>query len=173
MQDGSLIRRSGAYSAGLSGPLRSLGIARWELYRSAIRTCRATCWVQCCYALTTCQVGKELALRKRYSFAAAMLKGLFRRRADALERQGGIIIVVVVRFDRDTAACLWKGALTRPIIQGSSYVVSLCSNDMSVHTYARIHSLNALCTFLYFTLYRAFGAFIGSLEHQSMYYKPC
>jgi hypothetical protein len=36
-------------------------------------------------------------------------KGLFRRRADALERQGSIIIVVVVRFDCDTAACLWKG----------------------------------------------------------------
>lgn len=113
-------------------------------------------------------------MRKRYSFAAAMLKGLFRRRADALERQGGIIIVVVVvRFDRDTAACLWQGAVACPIIQGSSYVVSLCSNGMSVHTYARIHSLDALCTFLYFSLYRAFGASIGSLEHQSMYYKPC
>ena len=130
----------------------------------------------CCCALITFQIRNELALRKRCLFGAANApysKGLFRRRADALERQGGIFIVVVVRFDRDTAACLWKGALTRPIIQGSSYVVSLCSNDMSVHTYARIHSLNALCTFLYFTLYRAFGAFIGSLEHQSMYYKPC
>ena len=75
-----------------------------ELYRSTIRTCRRP-------APSTCQTGEELALRKRCSFVAAMLKGRFRRRADALGRQGSIIIAVVVRFDRDTAVCLWKGAL--------------------------------------------------------------
>jgi hypothetical protein len=67
----------------------------------------------CYYALTTFHIRTELALRKRCSFAAAVLKGLFRRRADALERQGRIIIVVVVRFDRDTAACLCMERGTR------------------------------------------------------------
>ena len=116
-----------------------------------------------CYALKpliTFQIRTELALRKRCSFAAAVLKGLFRRRADALERQGRIIIVVVVRFDRDTAACLWKGAVACPIIQGSPYVVSLCSNDMSVH---RTREPTSQCP-MYFSLYRAFGASIGSLD---------
>ena len=136
------------------------------------RTCRRPCWVRWyCYALKpliTFQIRTELALRKRCSFAAAVLKGLFRRRADALGRQGSII-VVVVRFDGDTAACLWKGAVACPIIQGSPYVVSLCSNDMSVH---RTREPTSQCP-MYFSLYRAFGASIGSLEHQSMYYKPC
>ncbi len=71
------------------------------------------CWVWRAAALSiTFQIRNELALRKRCWFGAANApysKGLFRRRADALERQGSIIIVVVVRFDCDTAACLWKG----------------------------------------------------------------
>jgi len=74
---------------------------------------QTTCWCKwCCYALTTFHIRTELALRKRCSFAAAVLKGLFRRRADALERQGRIIIVVV-RFDCDTAACLCMERGTR------------------------------------------------------------
>jgi len=93
-----------------------------------------------------------------------MLKGLFRMPADALERQGRIIIVVVVRFACDTpAACesCWdsgKGASlhARLIIQASSYVVShYCSNDLR----------NCLYTDYYSLLYRAP---IASLKDQSM-----
>lgn len=74
---------------------------------------QTACWVQSCYyALTTFQIRTELALRKRCSFAAVVLEGPFRRRADALERQGRIIIVVV-RFDRNTAACLCMERGTR------------------------------------------------------------
>lgn len=60
--------------------------------------------------------------------------------------------------------------LACPIIQGSPYVVSLSSNDMSVHT-TREPTLPM--PYMYFSLYRAFGASIGSLDVQSMYYKPC
>jgi hypothetical protein len=74
-EHGSLIRWSGAYSAALSSllpSLASLGTARWELYRYTIRTSRMTCWVwRCCCALTTFQIRKELALRKRCSFVGA------------------------------------------------------------------------------------------------------
>ena len=77
-----------------------------EVYRNTIHTCRRLFSALARFAEKSWPCANAVRLSPRCS------KGLFRGRVDALGRQGSIIIiVVVVRFDCDTAACLWKGAL--------------------------------------------------------------